>query len=156
MQKTARRNTHYSKIEKMMKSGKNGHFAKNMVRRNGQNRLILGLKFKEPKTYEKRLYNHIRAVLCKKVARRNISYSKIETISKSGKNGHFAKAIVRQNSQKRPILGLKIKVPKTYEKRLYNHIRVILCKKLLEETPTIPKLRRLRKVAKMAILQRLK
>ena len=32
--------------------------------------------------------------------------------------GHFAKAIVRQNGEKWPILGANLKVSKTYEKQV--------------------------------------
>ena len=34
-------------------------------------------------------------------------------------------------------LGQKIKLPKTYQKRVYKHIILILCKKPLEKTPNI-------------------
>ena len=33
---------------------------------------------------------------------------------KGGKNGHFAKATARQNGHKWPILGLSLKITKTY------------------------------------------
>ena len=38
-------------------------------------------------------------------------------------------------------LGQKVKMPKTCEKRFYNHIRVVVCKKRLEKTPNIRKMR---------------
>ena len=38
-------------------------------------------------------------------------------------------------------LGQKIKLPKTCQKRFYKHIRVVLCKKRLEKTANIRKIR---------------
>jgi len=39
---------------------------------------------------------------------------KIALFLKGGKNGHFAKAIAKQNGHKWSILGLSLKIPKTY------------------------------------------
>ena len=49
-------------------------------------------------------------------------------------------------------LAQKFKWPKTCEKRFYKHVRVVLCKKPLEKTPNI---REMRPLWKSAILQRL-
>ena len=49
-------------------------------------------------------------------------------------------------------LGQKLKFTKTCEKRFFNHIRVVLCKKQLEKTPNI---REIRRFWKSAIVQRL-
>ena len=49
-------------------------------------------------------------------------------------------------------LGQKFKRPKTCEKRFWKHVRVVLCKRLLEKTPSI---REMRPFWKSAILQRL-
>ena len=38
-------------------------------------------------------------------------------------------------------LGQKLKMPKKCEKRLYEHIRVVVCKKQLQKTPNIQKMR---------------
>ena len=57
-----------------------------------------------------------------------------------------------QNGQKYPyckgyspckilIFGQKLKLPKTCEKRFYKHIKVVLCKKQLEKTANIRKMR---------------
>ena len=40
------------------------------------------------------------------------------------------------------ILGPNFKVPKTYEKQLYNHITVVLCKKFLGKAPLVVKMTR--------------
>ena len=38
-------------------------------------------------------------------------------------------------------LSQKLKMPKTCERRFYNHIRAVVCKKPLEKTPNIRKIR---------------
>ena len=62
-----------------------------------------GQTIKLPKTCEKRLYNHIRVVLCKKRLQKTANtrkmrekYSKNESILKMAKNGHNAKAIAHE------------------------------------------------------------
>ena len=78
---------------------------------------------------------------------------------KSCKNGHFAKPLVRQNAQKRAILGLKFKLPKTHRKQRSKHARVVLCQNWLpKKTLYIREVtsRSAWKVAKMAILQSLR
>ena len=52
-------------------------------------------------------------------------------------------------------LGEKIKLLKTCEKRLYNHIMVALCKKGKEKTANIGEMRGFSKLAKKATRQRL-
>ena len=52
-------------------------------------------------------------------------------------------------------LGQKIKLPKTCEKRFYKHITVVLCKKRLEKTANIRKMRAFWKLPKMVTMQRL-
>ena len=49
-------------------------------------------------------------------------------------------------------LAQKIKLPKTFEKRLYKHIRVALCKKRLQQTANIRKMRAFSKWPKMATM----
>ena len=39
-------------------------------------------------------------------------------------------------------LADKLKMLKTCEKRFFNHIRVVVCKKALEKTPNIEEIRR--------------
>ena len=39
---------------------------------------------------------------------------KVAQFLKGGKNGHFAKAIGKQNGHKWSVLGLSLKIPKTY------------------------------------------
>ena len=52
-------------------------------------------------------------------------------------------------------LGQKLKMPKTCDKRLYKHITVVLCKKRLQKTANIRKIRPFWKLAKMPTMQRL-
>ena len=54
------------------------------------------------------------------------------------KNGHNAKAIAQA---KYSVWVKKIKLPETYEKRFHKHIKVVLCKKRLEKTANIRKMR---------------
>ena len=51
------------------------------------------------------------------------------------KHGHNAKAIAHAK------YSVWIKLSKTCEKRLYKHIRVALCKKRLQKTDSIRKMR---------------
>ena len=52
-------------------------------------------------------------------------------------------------------LAQKLKMPKTCDKRLYKHIRLVLCKKRLQKAATIWEMRPFWKLAKMATMQRL-
>ena len=49
----------------------------------------------------------------------------------------------------------KLKMPKTCHKRLYKHIRLVLCKKRLQKAANIWEMRPFWKLAKMATMQRL-
>ena len=75
-----------------------------IVRQSGQNCSILGRTFKVQKTLEKQLHNHINFFYAKKKPLKR-RYFKIDTIWRSGKNGHFARATVGQNGERWPILG---------------------------------------------------
>ena len=52
-------------------------------------------------------------------------------------------------------LAQKLKMPKASEKRLYKHIRLVLCKQRLQKAANIWEMRLLWKLAKMATMQRL-
>ena len=71
-----------------------------------------------------------------KTAPKNSYYSKNESILKMAKDGHKGYSPCKILS-----LGQKIKLPQTCEKRLYKHIRVVLCKKRLQKTAIIRKMR---------------
>ena len=68
-----------------------------MANRRGQN-YHLGQKLKLQKKCQKRLFNSITFVLCKKTSPKNNECSKIDAILKTDKNGQFAKAIVHQRA----------------------------------------------------------
>ena len=88
----------------------------------------LGQKLKWPKTCEKRFYEHIRVVLCKKLHIKNTKYSRNESILKIG---HLAKAI---DFAKWSVWVKSKNGKKHAKKRFYDHIRVVLCKKPLIKT----------------------
>ena len=52
------------------------------------------------------------------------------------KIGHHAKAIA---FEKRSVLGEKFKMSKRCENRYYDHIKVVVCKKVLQKTPKLEK-----------------
>ena len=83
----------------------------------------LGQNFKWPKKFEKRFYKHVRVLLCKK-------HQILE------KWDHFENrpSCKGYTLCKMVSLGKKLKWPKTCEKRFYRHVRVVLCKKPLQET----------------------
>ena len=100
--------------------------------------LNLSQKIKLAKTCQTRFQKHIRVVLCKRTA------GKKQLIVE--KREHFG------NGQKWPqckgyspceilILGQKVKLPKAGEKAVNKHIEILLCKKQLEKTAIIRKIK---------------
>ena len=80
MQKTARKNTKYSRNETILKIG---HLPKAIAHAKAiafSPMVSLDQKLKMPKTCQKPFYKAIRAVLCKKTARKNTKYPRNETI----------------------------------------------------------------------------
>ena len=134
MQKTAQKSSKYSKNDSCLKMAKIGHYAKAIA---FAKTVSLGRKLKFTKTCEKRLYNHARVVLCKKRLQEVANQSKNDSCLKMAKIGHYAKAIA---FAKTVSLGRKLKFTKTCEKRLYNHARVVLCKKRLQQVANIRKI----------------
>ena len=51
-------------------------------------------------------------------------------------------------------LGQKLKMPKPCDRRIYKHIRLVLCKKRLQKAAKIWEMRPFWKLAKMATMQR--
>ena len=76
------------------------------------------------KTCEKRFFNHIRVVLCKKPLEKT---PKIREMTRFWKSAIYSLC-------KTVSLGQKLNYQKTCEKRFFNHIRVVLCKKPLQKT----------------------
>ena len=99
----------------------------------------------------KTFLQHIAVALCKKPARKKSQNWKNESILKIAKNSHQAKAI----DCKIVTLGQKLKMHKNMLKTFLQHIAVALCKKRLEKTAKIGKMRAFWKLPKMATKQRL-
>ena len=121
--KAPRKNSQYSKNDKLLKSGKIGHFAKANP---FENLVSFGPKLK----LQKHAKNHSRATLqliyAKGPLDKTANILKNDKHSKSRKICHFAKANPFENLVS---FGPKLKLPKTRQKSLYNHITVDLCKK---------------------------
>ena len=172
----------------------------------------LGPKLKTPKTCDKRLYQHIRLVLCKKRLQKAANIwemrpfwkmakmatmqrllplqsgqfrSKIKIAKKMGKEAveaHYSCFMQKKKGSKKQLifekwhhfenwqkwpqcksyslckmvgLGQKLKMPETCDKRLYKHIRLVLCKKRLQKAANIGEMRPFWKLAKMATMQKL-
>ena len=109
----------------------------------------LGQKIKLLKTCEKWLYNQIIVVVCKKRIEKTANIREMRGFWK------LAEMATRQSLCKMVSLGQKIKLLKTCEKRLYNHIIVVLCKKRIEKTANIREMKGFWKLAKMATRQKL-
>ena len=125
MQETAPKTRYYSKNEIILKMAKNGHNAK----------AIAHAKWA---VWDK---NEV----CEKLAK-NVCTNTLKLFY--AKNGSKKKLIFKKWPQckghspcKILTLGQKIKLPKTCEKRLYEHIRVVLCKKRLQKTANTRKMR---------------
>ena len=113
--------------------------------------VTLGQKLKMHKNMLKTFLQHIAVVLCKKRLQKQLIFEKWE---------HF------ENCQKWPpskgyrlgkivTLGQKLKMHKNMLKTFLQHIAVVLCKKRLQKTANIQKMRAFWKLPKMATKQRL-
>ena len=112
--------------------------------------LSLGQKMKFDETCQRQLYKHNKVVLCKKRLQKTASIQKMRLLWKLPKMATMQKLY---SPCKALSLGQKINLPKTCQKHLYKHIKVVLCKKRLEETANIRKMRPLWKLPKMATMQ---
>ena len=86
---------------------------------------------------EKEWYEHIRVVVCNKPLQKTRNIRKKE---------HFDIGQVWPRRKgyslcKMVSLGQKLKMPKRCEKRLYEHIRVVVCKNRSKKTPNVRELR---------------
>ena len=102
--------------------------------------ITLGQRNKNTKTISKTNLQAHFTFSMQKIARKNSKYSRNETILNIGKNDL--------------ILGQKIKLPKTYQKRIYKHIRPILRKKKPKKS-IIREMRPIWILANMTSMQRL-
>ena len=96
-----------------------------------------GVIIKYAKTMRKTFVQTHESCSMQKTARKNSLYSKNESIFKMAKNGHNAKAIAHA---KWPV-WVKIQYAKNMGKTFVKHIKVVLCKKRIEKTANIRKMR---------------
>ena len=121
----------------------------------------LGQKLKMPETCDKRLYKHIRLVLCKKRLQKLVLRKKrLQKAANIWEMRPFSKLPKPPKCKgyslcKMVTLAQKLKMPKTCDKRLYKHIRLVLCKKRLQKAANIWEMRPFWKLAKIATMQRL-
>ena len=113
--------------------------------------LSLGQKLKMPKTCEKLFYKNVTVDLCKNRWKKHILLGKVDNFENrpSWKGYSPCKGY---SLGKMPSLGQNLKMPKTYQKRFFKNVTVVLCKKPLQKTPNT---REMRQFLKTAILQRL-
>ena len=128
MQKTARKNTKYSRIETILKIS---HFAKAIAHA----KWSVWVKNEKCQKHAKSHSTRTIELFCAKTARQNTKYSRNERILKIG---HFAKAIAHSKGS---VWVKKLKMQKTCEKPFYKNSRVVLCRKRLEKKPNIQEMR---------------
>ena len=97
--------------------------------------LSFGQKLKMPKRGEKRFFDFIKAVVRKSRSKKHLILEKREQFQ----NGQNEPQCMGYSPCKMLSLGQKLKMPKRCEKRFYDHIEVVVCKKLLQKTPIIDK-----------------
>ena len=97
----------------------------------------IGSKNKNAKKVEKQFYDHLTVAVCKKRLEKKLIFEKIEHFE----NGQNWPQYKGYSPCKILTLKQKLKLPKTCKKRLYKHIRVVLCKKGLQKTAKIRKMR---------------
>jgi len=113
--------------------------------------LTLGQKLKMHKNMLKTFLQYIAVVLCKKRLEKTANIRKIIVIwklRKMAKSKGYSRCKILT-------LGQKLKMQKSMLKTFLQHIAVVLCRKRLEKTANIRKMRAFWKLPKMATKQRL-
>ena len=131
LQKTAPKNTKYSRNNSILKIGH--HACKGY---SPCKILTLAQKLKLQKTFQNPFYKSFRVVLCKKTPRKNTKYSRNESILIIGH--HACKGY---SPCKILTLAQKLKFQKTSQNPFYKSFRVVLCKKPLQKTLNIRDMR---------------
>ena len=131
MQKTAPKNTKYSRNESILKIGH--HACKSY---SPCKILTLAQRLKFQKTCQNPFYKSFTVVLCKKTAPKNTKYSRNESILKIGH--HACKAY---SPCKVLTLAQKLQFQKPCENPFYKSFTVFLCKKLLQKKLNIREMR---------------
>ena len=127
VQKTATKNTKYSRNDSILKIGH--HACKGY---SPCKILTLAQKLKFRKTCQNPFYKSFRVVLCKKPLQTSTKYSRNESILKIGH--HACKGY---SPCKLLTLAQKLKFQKTCQNPFYKSFRVVQCKKPLQKTPHI-------------------
>ena len=131
VQKTAPKNTKYSRNESILKIGHHACKGYSLCKI-----LTLGQKLKFQKTCQNPFYKSFIVLLCKKPLKKNTKYSRNESILK---NGHHA--CKGYSLCKIITLGQKLKFQKTCQNPFYKSFIVVLCKKPLQKTLNIREMR---------------
>ena len=131
VQKTAPKNTKYSRNESILKIGH--HACKGY---SPCKILTLAKKLKFQKTCQNPFYKSFTVVLCKKTAPKTTKYSGNESIFKIGH--HACKGY---SPCKILTLAQKLKFQKTCQNPFYKSFTVVLCKKPLQKTLNIREMR---------------
>ena len=131
LQKTALKNTKYSRNKSILKIGH--HACKGY---SPCKILTLAQKFKFQKTCQNPFYKSFRVALCKKPLQKNTKYSRNESILKICH--HACKGY---SPCKTLTLAQKLKFQKTCQNPFYKSFRVLLCKKPLQKTLNIREMR---------------
>ena len=131
VQKTAPKNTKYSRYESILKIG---HHACKGYSPCKILTLAQNLKFQQ--TCQDPFYTSFRVVLCKKPLQKNTKYSRNNSILKIGH--HACKGY---SPCKIFTLAQKFKFQKTCQNPFYKSFRVVLCKKPLQKTLNIRDMR---------------
>ena len=131
VQKTAPKNTKYSRNESILKLGH--HACKGY---SPCKILTLAQKLKFQKTCQNPFYKSFTVVLCKKTAPKNTKYSRNESILKLGH--HACKGY---SPCKILTLAQKLKFQKTFQNPFYKSFRVVQCKNPLQKTLNIREMR---------------
>ena len=131
MQKTAPKNTKYSRNESILKIGHHACKGYSLCKS-----LTLAQKLKFQKTCQNPSTNHLELFCAKKTAPKNTKYSRNESILKIGH--HACKGY---SPCKILTLAQKLKFQKTCQNPFYKSLTVVLCEKLLEKTPNIREMR---------------
>ena len=142
VQKSARKNTKYSRNKTILKIGhhaKSSHASPCKI-------LTLSQKFKFQKTCQNPFCKSLTLVLCKKQLEKTPNIREMRQVRKSAILQRKGYSLCKMVS-----LGQKLKMPKTCEKPFYKNIKFFLCKETREKTPNI---KEMRQVWKSAILQR--
>ena len=131
LQKTASKNTKYSRNESIYKIGH--HACKGY---SPCKIFTLAQKLKFQKTCQNPFYTSFRVVLCKRPPQKKTKYSRNESILKIGH--HACKGY---SPCKILTLAQKLKFQKTCQNPFYKSFRAVLCKKPLQKTLNIREIR---------------